>query len=70
MTKFLWLIAMLGSIAGGLLFISGMGQAESAPQEAAIAAMAVALAVIPYCLARSVAELSSNDSQQNKKEVV
>lgn len=58
MHTLLWIVTALGALAGALLLFTGLQGAESAPQEAAIAAIAVACAVIPYCLARAVSELS------------
>lgn len=52
MVSFLTLITVLGSIFGALLFIVGAISAKGAPQEAASAAMAMAMAVIPYVLLR------------------
>lgn len=41
---------------GALTAIVGISAANGAPQEAAAAAMGVAFAVIPYCLAKAVSE--------------
>lgn len=47
------IFAILGGlIGGGLLLITVFGS-MSAPQQAAAAAIAVGLPVIPYCIARS-----------------
>lgn len=51
---FFWIIAILGSLAGGLTLFSTMLNATGAPQQAAGAAMACAFAVVPYVLARSI----------------
>ncbi len=58
MKTFCWVIALLGSIAAGAVFVEMMSVATSAPQEAAGAAIAVGIAIIPYVLARAVSELS------------
>ena len=58
MEKFLWILAIIGSILGGLIALIGVAAASGAPQEAAAAAMGVAFAVIPYCLARAASEVS------------
>ncbi|MDO8279571.1 MAG: hypothetical protein Q7T63_15760 [Burkholderiaceae bacterium] len=50
--KFWWFAASIGSICGALVMAFGYPNANSAPQEAAIAAMAVAAAVVPYTFAR------------------
>jgi hypothetical protein len=53
-----WLLTILGSLAGAFTLTQTFSAAKSAPQEAAGAALAAALAVIPYCLARAVGELA------------
>lgn len=52
--RFMWVFSFLCGVLG--LFELGytMLKAESAPQQGAGAAMAMALAVIPYCLARAL----------------
>ena len=57
MTKFLWSLTVVGSILGALAMGIGISGAAGAPQEAAAAAIGIALAVIPYCLARAVSEM-------------
>lgn len=54
----LWALTIFGSLAGGFTLIHTFAAAKGAPQQAAGAAMAIAVAVIPYCLARAVSELS------------
>lgn len=54
MITFFGIVAALGSVAGALILVLGMAAAKGAPQEAAIAAMAVAVAVIPYVIFRAV----------------
>lgn len=56
MTFFLWILSVLGAVAGGVQLLLVEAQ-PGAPQQAAAAAIAVGLAVIPYCLARAVSEL-------------
>lgn len=58
MKAFLWALAVCGSILGGIVSVAGVLAAKGAPQEAAAAAIGVACAVIPYCLARAVSEIS------------
>ena len=53
----LWILTVLGSLIGGLTLLVGLLAAQSSPQEASVSAMAIAFAVIPYCLARAVSEL-------------
>ncbi len=56
MKKFLWITTAIFSVLGGLTVIVGISAANGAPQEAAAAAMGIAFAVIPYCLAKAVSE--------------
>ncbi|WP_085653216.1 hypothetical protein [Lonsdalea britannica] len=61
--KILWGISALFSIIGfieGVVMVSG---ANSAPQQAAGAAMGLAFSVIPYCFCRAL-------QQMNPREVV
>jgi hypothetical protein len=53
----LWLLTIAGSLFGGFIGVVGVFAAKGAPQEASAAAMAVACAAIPYCLARAVSEI-------------
>jgi len=57
MKKALWIIVIIGSILGGVAALIGVIGAKSAPQEASAAAIGLAFAVIPYCLARAVSEI-------------
>ncbi len=54
MVQFLNIVALLGAVAGGVTLFGTFAGSKSAPQEAAGAAIAVALAVIPYVFARAV----------------
>jgi hypothetical protein len=47
------ILTILGSIAGGFTLLDTYNRAESAPQQAAGAAIAIALTIIPYCFARA-----------------
>ena len=64
MLKVLWIIAATGSVLGALMAIIGVAGANGAPQEAAATAMGIALAVIPYCLARAVSEMRSANARE------
>jgi hypothetical protein len=57
MKKFLWILTAIGSVLGSLVALIGVAAANGAPQEAAAAAMGIAFAVIPYCLARAASEM-------------
>lgn len=48
----LWIFVLLGAVLGGMTTLSAV-TADSAPKQAAAAAIGVALAVIPYCFARA-----------------
>ncbi len=52
-----WLLAILGSLIGGFFIFIALTATESAPQEASAAAIGLAFAVVPYCLARAYSEL-------------
>jgi hypothetical protein len=54
-----WILSFLGSLAAGFQLLDTFASAKSAPQQAAGAALAAAIAIIPYCLARAVNELSN-----------
>lgn len=62
MKSFLWTLTVIGSVLGGLVALVGVWGATGAPQEAAAAAIGVACAVIPYCLARAVSEINDSTS--------
>jgi hypothetical protein len=51
--KFLFGLAVAGALLGGAILVIGLTFSNGAPQEAAVAGIAVAFAVLPYCLARS-----------------
>lgn len=61
-------IAIAGAALGGVELVNTMLYAESAPQRAAGAALGVAYAVVPYCLARAVQELLREAKSGAKKE--
>lgn len=49
-----WLLALIGGLLGLVELGFTFANAESAPQQGAGAALALALAVIPYCIARAL----------------
>jgi sugar phosphate permease len=57
MRAILWVLTILGSLIGGLIFFLGFTSAKGAPQEAAAAAAGIAFGVLPYVCARAVDEL-------------
>lgn len=62
MKKIVWILPLLGSLLGGLVGVATALMADSSPKEAAGFALACALALIPYVLARSIGELTDNES--------
>ena len=64
MATFFWVLTIIGSVLGGLVILVTPGSAKSAPQEAAGAAIGLSFAILPYCIARAVAELSRPAHQQ------
>ena len=57
MKRKLWILTAVCSVLGALMALIGITSANGAPQQAAAAAIGIAFAVIPYCLARAAAEL-------------
>lgn len=53
MIKFLWVVTLLAALVAGAVLALTVLLATGAPQQAAGAAIAVAVAVIPYVLARA-----------------
>ena len=60
MKEVFWKITIIGSVLGILTLLATLKGADSAPQQAAGAAIAVAFTVIPYCLARAISEIKSS----------
>jgi hypothetical protein len=56
--KVCWIATILGSLLGVAVIIFGFAVAKGAPQEAVVAALGIACAIIPYCLAKAVSELA------------
>lgn len=67
--KILFVFSLLGALFGGIMLLSTFFSAESAPQQAAGAAIAIGLAVIPYCLARSLEKIQQVEAQNKEKKV-
>jgi uncharacterized membrane protein len=66
MVGFLQFIAGLGAIAGGVVLFIASSSHMSAPQEAAAAAFAIGLAVVPYVLMRCV-QLARDEERRQKE---
>jgi hypothetical protein len=62
MNKIGSVLTILGSCIGALILIVGFLGANGAPQEAAAGAVGAAFAVVPYCFARALSELSRTKS--------
>lgn len=52
-----WIGVILGVGFGFLVLIGGMSTATGAPQEAVVICLALACAILPYCLARAMNEI-------------
>lgn len=55
--KAAWILVIIGSVLGTLTLLLTFAASESAPQEAAGAGLAIAMAAIPYCFARALSEM-------------
>jgi hypothetical protein len=50
MMRLFEVLTWIGAIIGAIILLGGLSISASAPQEAAAAAMAVAMVAIPYCV--------------------
>lgn len=66
MRKMRWRAVMIGSAIGLIVAILGMVSGRSAIQEAAAAALGLALSVAPYCFARAFDEIKRKDFDDEK----
>lgn len=53
----MWKTTKYMSIFGAVLLLASMFLMDSAPQQAALASIAIGFAVIPYCIARANQEI-------------
>lgn len=60
MKTFAYVLVIVGSIIGGFTLLNAIALADSAPQQAAGAAMALAWGVLPYCFARAIEKLGQS----------
>lgn len=67
---FLYVVTGLCATLGAITFVLFGVFASSAPQQAAGAAMAIALAVIPYCFARAVQIVESEGRRKKHERLV
>lgn len=68
MRRIVYLLPLLGALAGAFALLLTMAGARSAPQEAAGFAMACAFAVVPYVLARAIDFMYSDDNRQRQRQ--
>lgn len=61
---FLRVVTAIAAVLAFLILVIGLNMANGAPQEASIAAIAVAVAVIPYVFTRALAGFSSLTAEQ------
>ena len=62
--NFFSIVTRIGAVLGALVLLAGVSGAKGAPQEAAAAAIAIALGVLPYVMYR-VLQLT-RDTQEEK----
>lgn len=68
MVQLCYVVTLISACFGALTLMFGFSGAQSAPQEAAAAALAIALAVIPYVFSRCVQITSDRRSSQKRHE--
>ena len=56
LTRALWILSVIGALAGLYILVQAARKAPTEQELAQCAMMATACALVPYCLARSVAE--------------
>jgi hypothetical protein len=66
----LWVLVILSALAGGLVVFAGVATGAGAPQEAAAAAVGLALAVIPYVIVRAIAACFALSRRSLRKVIV
>lgn len=71
MVSVLYVLTAISSVLGGFVLLFTMGGSSSAPQQAAGAAVAMSLAVLPYVFARCVQIRSQlSESRQRHLEII
>jgi hypothetical protein len=63
MRKFFWVVTALSAAFAWFILIVGVAGAPGVAEEAAVAAVAIGIAVIPYCFSRAVDELDRSRPQ-------
>ena len=56
LTRCLWILSIIGALAGIYILVQAARKAPTEKELAECAMMATACALVPYCLARAVAE--------------
>ena len=56
----LWILSVVGAVAGMYVMVQALRKAPTEQELANCAIIAIACALIPYCLARAVAESGKN----------
>ena len=59
--RFFGIVTIVSALLGAVVLFLGFATAKGAPQEAAVAALACALAVIPYVIFRALQSVSHYD---------
>lgn len=67
MKAFCWVVTLICCGIATLTLFTAMTQSNGAPQEAAGAAIACAIAIIPYVFSRAISELISGPSNNTAK---
>lgn len=65
-----WIVSIIASILAGFSMYSDLHSATSAPQQGAAAAIACAIAIIPYCIARGMGEVVREDREKRLDEYI
>ena len=60
LTRALWILSIIGALVGMYIIVHAARKAPTEQELAQCAMMATACTLVPYCLARSVAEASKN----------
>lgn len=67
MKTFCWVVTIICCVIAGIVLMSTAFASDGAPQQAAGAAIAAALVVIPYVFTRAVSELSGKEQQESRQ---
>jgi hypothetical protein len=60
-----WLLPILGSLGGSFFLYEALFSSDTAPKQAAGAALACAVAILPYVLARSIQTVADNGPKKD-----